>query len=77
VGDEEAVEALGRLSQWEGVLPALETAHGVAFGIRLAPEMGKDQILILNCSGRGDKDVQELAAREARARETPTPESGS
>jgi tryptophan synthase beta chain len=51
------------------VLPALETAHGVAYAIRLAAEMDPDQIVIINCSGRGDKDVQELAAWEKRQQE--------
>jgi tryptophan synthase beta chain len=66
VGDREAVDALSALSRWEGILPALESAHAVAWAMRVAPDMGKDKILILNCSGRGDKDVQELAAWEAR-----------
>ncbi len=65
-GDQEAVDALGALSRWEGILPALESAHGVAHAIRIAPGMDKDQIIIVNCSGRGDKDVQELAAWEKR-----------
>lgn len=69
VGDQEAVDALGKLSKWEGILPALETAHGVAYAIRLAAEMASDQIVIINCSGRGDKDVQELAAWEQRQQE--------
>lgn len=64
VGDQEAVDALGKLSRWEGILPALESAHGMAYAIRLAPQMSKDQILIVNCSGRGDKDVQQLAQWE-------------
>jgi len=64
VGDQEAVDALGKLSRWEGILPALESAHGMAYAIRLAPTMGKDQIIIVNCSGRGDKDVQQLAQWE-------------
>lgn len=72
VGDQEAVDALGNLSKWEGILPALETAHGVAYGIRLAKDMNKDGILIINCSGRGDKDVQELAAWEKRQQELPS-----
>ncbi len=66
IGDREAVDALSALSRWEGILPALESAHAVAWAMRVAPDMGKDKILILNCSGRGDKDVQELAAWEAR-----------
>jgi len=65
-GDQEAVDALGSLSRWEGILPALESAHGVAHAIRIAPKMRKDEIIIINCSGRGDKDVQELAAWEKR-----------
>jgi tryptophan synthase beta chain len=66
VGDQEAVDALGELSRLEGVLPALETAHGVAYAIRLAKELSPDKLIIVNCSGRGDKDVQELAAWEER-----------
>ncbi|WFB34699.1 tryptophan synthase subunit beta [Kiritimatiellota bacterium B12222] len=66
IKDQEAVDALGNLSKWEGILPALESAHAVAYAIRLAKEMDKDQIMIVNCSGRGDKDVQELAAWEKR-----------
>lgn len=70
VGDQEAVDALGQLSCMEGILPALETAHGVAYGIRLAKELPKDQLIIVNCSGRGDKDVQELAAWEERQKQS-------
>lgn len=67
--DTEAVEALGALSRWEGILPALESAHAVAHAIKTAPGMDRDAIMILNCSGRGDKDVQELAAWEKRQAE--------
>jgi tryptophan synthase beta chain len=66
VGDQEAVDALGELSCMEGILPALETAHGVAYAIRLAKEMKPGEIIVVNCSGRGDKDIQELAAWEER-----------
>ncbi|MCC5848073.1 MAG: tryptophan synthase subunit beta [Verrucomicrobia bacterium] len=66
VEDQVAVDALSELSRLEGILPALETAHAVAHAMQIAPKMGKDQIVIINCSGRGDKDVQELAAWEAR-----------
>lgn len=66
VGDQEAVDALGELSCMEGILPALETAHGVAYAIRLAKEMAPGEIIVVNCSGRGDKDIQELAAWEER-----------
>ena len=69
VTDEVAVNALCELSRLEGVLPALETAHAVAYAMALAPTMAKDEIIIVNCSGRGDKDVQELAAWEKRQAE--------
>ena len=45
----------------EGIIPALESTHAVAYGIKRAAEMSKDQVLLLNLSGRGDKDVQEVA----------------
>ena len=45
------------LSRTEGIIPALETAHAVAEAIKMAPKMGRDQILVVNVSGRGDKDI--------------------
>jgi tryptophan synthase beta chain len=45
------------LSRTEGIIPALETAHAIAEAIKLAPKMGKDKIMIVNVSGRGDKDI--------------------
>jgi tryptophan synthase beta chain len=57
--DDEALEAFQRLSRTEGIIPALESAHAVAHVCKLAPEMDKDQIIIVNLSGRGDKDVQQ------------------
>lgn len=59
--DEEALSAFKRLSQTEGIIPALESSHGIAYAIRRASEMSPDQILVCNLSGRGDKDVQEAA----------------
>lgn len=59
--DAEALAAFDVLAQEEGIIPALESAHAVAEVIKLAPKMKKSQILILNLSGRGDKDVQQLA----------------
>ena len=59
--DAEALEATSTLARTEGILPALESAHAVAEAIKLAPKMGKDQILMLNLSGRGDKDMGILA----------------
>ena len=59
--DDEALEAFQTLSKVEGIIPALETAHAVAYAIKVAPKMGKDQIILVNLSGRGDKDVQQAA----------------
>jgi len=57
VSDDEALEAFQTLSKLEGIIPALESAHAVAHGLKVASEMKSDQILIINLSGRGDKDV--------------------
>ena len=59
--DQEALEAFQRLSELEGIIPALESAHAVAYAMRTAPQMDKDQVIVINLSGRGDKDVQEAA----------------
>jgi tryptophan synthase beta chain len=59
--DDEALEAFQTLSKVEGIIPALETAHAVAYAIKVAPKMSKDQIILINLSGRGDKDVQQAA----------------
>lgn len=59
--DEEALEALQRLSELEGVIPALESAHAVAEGLWRAREMKPDQIMVVNISGRGDKDMPTVA----------------
>ena len=61
VTDEEAVEGFDKLSQWEGILPALESSHAIAWTIKNAAEFNKDDLLIVNVSGRGDKDVMQLA----------------
>jgi tryptophan synthase beta chain len=55
--DDEALNAVSVLSRTEGIIPALETAHAIAEAIKLAPKMGKDKIMIVNVSGRGDKDI--------------------
>lgn len=62
VNDREAVDASDKLGQWEGLLPALETAHAVAYMIKHADQWKKNDVLVLNLSGRGDKDVQQVAA---------------
>jgi len=59
--DEAALDAVVRLARTEGILPALESAHAVAEAIRIAPTMGKHEILVVNLSGRGDKDMGILA----------------
>ena len=58
--DIEALDAFGELSKLEGIIPALESAHAVSYAMKLAPTMNKDQIIIVNLSGRGDKDVQQV-----------------
>jgi len=55
--DAEALDAVRVLSRTEGIIPALESAHAVAEAIKLAPKMGKGKILMVNVSGRGDKDI--------------------
>lgn len=59
--DAEALEAFQEVSLIEGIIPALETAHGLAGVRKLAPELGKEGLIICNCSGRGDKDVAQAA----------------
>lgn len=61
VTDEQAVDAFFALSRTEGIVPAIESAHALAYAMQLAPNMDKDQIIIVNLSGRGDKDVAEIA----------------
>ncbi|WP_213995780.1 MULTISPECIES: tryptophan synthase subunit beta [Tepidanaerobacter] len=61
ITDEEAVCAFEYLSRTEGVIPAIESAHAVAQAIKIAPSMGKDKILVVNISGRGDKDCAAIA----------------
>ena len=61
ITDDEAVEAFEYLSRTEGIIPAIESAHAVAYAKKLAPTMGKEQIIVINISGRGDKDVAAIA----------------
>ena len=61
VTDDEAVSAFEYLSRMEGIIPAIESAHAVAHAMKLAPTMGKDQIMVINISGRGDKDCAAIA----------------
>lgn len=61
ITDDEAVEAFEYLSRTEGVIPAIESAHAVAYAMKLAPTMAKDQVIVVNLSGRGDKDCAAIA----------------
>jgi len=57
IDDQEAIRTFISLARWEGIIPALESAHAVAYAMRLAPSLDKDKIIVINLSGRGDKDV--------------------
>ncbi len=59
--DDEALEAFHTLTKLEGIMPALESAHAVAHAVKIAPDMSKDQVLLVNLSGRGDKDMHTVA----------------
>jgi tryptophan synthase beta chain len=61
--DEEALHAFHTLTRYEGIMPALESSHAVAHAMKIAPAMRKDQVLLVNLSGRGDKDMQTVAKR--------------
>lgn len=61
VTDDEAVDAFEYLSRMEGIIPAIESAHAVAYARKIAPTMGKNQVIVINLSGRGDKDVAAIA----------------
>jgi len=64
INDEEALEAFHRMTKTEGIIPALESSHAIAQSMKLAREMDKDQIILVNLSGRGDKDMHTVAARD-------------
>ena len=64
VTDDEALQAFHRLTRLEGIMPALESSHAVAYGMKLAASMSADQLVLINLSGRGDKDVQTVAELE-------------
>ena len=59
--DEEALEAFHKLTRLEGIMPALESSHAVAYAMKLAATMDKDKIIVVNLSGRGDKDIHTIA----------------
>jgi tryptophan synthase beta chain len=61
VSDDEALAAFKMLSETEGIIPALESSHAVAYAAKIAPEMSSKEVMIVNLSGRGDKDVNTVA----------------
>lgn len=63
IDDQEAIRVFISLARYEGIIPALESAHAVAYAMRLAPSLDKDKIIVVNLSGRGDKDVGIIAER--------------
>jgi tryptophan synthase beta chain len=67
ITDAEALDALHMLCRLEGIIPALESAHAIAQAVKLAPTMGKDEIMVINLSGRGDKDVESIMSYQAAA----------
>jgi tryptophan synthase beta chain len=68
VTDDEALAAFHRLCRTEGIIPALESSHAVAYAMQLAPALSKDKHLLVNLSGRGDKDIAIVAELDARVR---------
>jgi len=64
ITDQEALVAFHQLTRTEGIIPALESSHALAYAAKMAPTMGPDQIILVNLSGRGDKDMHTVAARE-------------
>jgi tryptophan synthase beta chain len=63
IEDTEAIEAFMSLSRYEGIIPAMESAHAVAYAMKLAPALGKEKIIVVNLSGRGDKDAETIVKK--------------
>ncbi len=63
ISDEEALAAFHDLCRIEGIIPALESSHALAHAAKLAPTLGKDKVLLVNLSGRGDKDMHTVAEK--------------
>ena len=66
ITDDEAVDAFEYLSRTEGIIPAIESSHAVAYALKLAPTLDKDKIIVITISGRGDKDVAAMARYRGR-----------
>jgi tryptophan synthase beta chain len=64
VTDDDALAAFHELTRTEGIIPALESAHALAYAKKLAPKLGRDRAIVVNLSGRGDKDIFAIARRE-------------
>jgi tryptophan synthase beta chain len=64
ITDDEALAAFHELTRVEGIIPALESSHALAYGAKLARELGPDKAIVINLSGRGDKDIHTVATRE-------------
>jgi len=65
VTDDEALKAFYATNKLEGILPALESSHAIAWALRELPKEGKDKTAIINMSGRGDKDIEQLSGKTA------------
>ena len=63
ISDEEALDAFIVLSRTEGIIPALEPAHAIAYAIKLSKELEKSDVIVVTLSGRGDKDVDSVSSR--------------
>jgi tryptophan synthase beta chain len=66
VDDREALDAFHLLAETEGLIPALESAHAIAWAVKMAPTMRRDEVIVVNLSGRGDKDLAEVVRIEGR-----------
>ncbi len=64
ITDDEALAAFHELTRVEGIIPALESSHALAYGAKLARELGREKVIVINLSGRGDKDIHTVATRE-------------
>ncbi|WP_142532097.1 tryptophan synthase subunit beta [Saccharicrinis carchari] len=67
INDKETIDAFFTLSRTEGIIPALESAHAVAYAIKIAPQLGKDKTILINLSGRGDKDIDFVVEKYGKA----------
>jgi tryptophan synthase beta chain len=65
ITDKEAIAAFSFLSRKEGIIPALESAHAIAYAMKMAPQMAKNKIIVICLSGRGDKDAQTIIETDA------------